>query len=844
MHSFRGREKLSGLHRLEVIVSCPNGEEVVEQLSLGQPALFVGRVGHSTRRFGGVVTRVDALGARDNGRVHEFRMRLEPRMALLKMRKGSRIFQQLRVDQIVDAVCRSVGVVGAWRLMNPLPAREYCTQYEETDFQFVTRLCAEAGLYFHFVAAPAEDMDLSALWDGTGALAAPDAWFGPEAVVFSNDAFFYPAIADSASDASRVTADSAAAAVSPALRYVARQGTAAASEDIVSQFAAHASLRPNSAEFRDYDPARPQAPLVARAAHVESDEPGVASAIAELAKATLADRPLESHALEIYEHHGAFLFPHWDGLSDEPALMLRQHRRRARVAKGESGCSRLAPGHRFSLEDHAQAELNREWVVTAVAHEGHATPPEGALAWHVYKNRFECVPADVTYCPPRPARKNVAAHTTATVVGPAGNEIHTDADGRIQARFQWDRRGKSDDTTCWIRTMQPWAGEGYGVQFIPRVGMEVVVAFEGGDPDKPLVLGCVHNGTHPPGFPLPSDQTRSGFRTKSSPTGAGYNELSFDDASGNEQIYLHAQRDLDEEVGGNHTLTVEGATVATLGGSRAENVAGDSSDIISGNHTLHIGGDESKRVDGNRINVVRGTEDARVTGDFTLRLERRDTRDVRSQAEHRYGDDFTTRIAGNHTVIVGRHGAHRSLTMHTEGTTTLSATREIVLEANGGLTLRCGNTAIRIGADGIELTGPMIRAAGESGGLEAGKEGLKLHSAGVYAQLAEKLFVKTESTTLAMGKEVKLDGPKILFNSPEQATEAPPPEPPPPTEIELLSHDGKPLANQRFVVELEDGSQRCGVTDKDGKAALDLTSSGKIRFPELTDVQPLCANVG
>ncbi len=841
VHSFRAREKISRLHRLESVVSCTSGEELVERLSLGQPAMFVANVGHNMRRFGGVVTRVEGLGTRDHDRVHQFCVRLEPRMALLQLRKGSRIFQGLRVDQIVDSVCGGVGIISEWRLVKPLPVRDYCTQYQETDFEFIARLCAEAGVYYHFVADPAKEAALSGLWRSGSTLdtAAVDQLFRTEAVVFSNDALFYPTIANRASGATVAAAHAAGAAnpSSPALRYVVRQGTAAATEDAVSHFIARASLRANSAEFRDYDPARPHAPLVARAVHTVIDDPSLPAPVAANANPTGRDRPLESHMLEVYEHHGSFLFPQWDSLSDEPALMLRQARRRARVVKGESGCSRLAPGHRFTLEDHPQTELNRQWVVTSVVHEGHATAPDGTFAWDVYKNRFECVPADVTHCPPRPERKQVSVTLTATVVGPAGHEIHTDADGRIQVRFHWDRSGKSDDNTCWIRTMQSWSGEGYGTQFIPRVGMEVVVTFEDGDPDKPLVLGCVNNSTHSPSFRLPNSKTRSGFRSRSSPNGSGFNELSFEDAVGREQVYLHAERDFEEVVGAQHKISVEGGQEIHVARERRERLGKDAVMEVAGNRQDIIGGNSSTQVAGDRVEMVSKALEQRVQGARTLRLEGEDLIQAQGNAEHRYAADLVTRITGNHTLIVGKHDAKRALTLRNEGTTTVSAEDGLVLESKSGVTIRCGTTSIRIGPDGVELCGDMIRAAANSSGFEVNSTGLKLMSPGVRAHLGNKLLITTDKASLAMHEEVKLDGLKILLNSPDQATDRPPPEPSPPTIIELSDPDGQPLARQRFTIELKDGSQRSGVTDADGKAKLELPSDGNIYFPELSEVE-------
>jgi hypothetical protein len=195
-------------------------------------------------------------------------------------------------------------------------------------------------------------------------------------------------------------------------------------------------------------------------------------------------------------------------------------------------------------------------------------------------------------------------------------------------------------------------------------------------------------------------------------------------------------------------------------------VSGDSTDLVKGKREDRVLGDASSEIVGNRIDVVSGTEDRRVRGQRTLRLESGDMVDVGGAAEHHYARDVTTRVEGNHTLIVGKNDARRSMTLRVEGTGTISTEDGLIIEAKGGLTLKCGTTSIRVGADGIELHGPMVRAAGEAGGLEVGKDGLKLESEGVIAHFGEKLLVKSEKASLAMGKEVKVAGQKICSTRP------------------------------------------------------------------------------
>ena len=511
---------------------------------------------------------------------------------------------------------------------------------------------------------------------------------------------------------------------------------------------------------------------------------------------------------------------------------------RALVAKGESTCPALTAGHAFTLEDCPASIANRPWVVTRVHHRGRGTPPANGIPYVIYENDMECVPDTLAYLPARPHRRRPLSVLTATVVGPAGEEIYTDDLGQIKVQFHWDRRGgHNESSSCWIRTVQTWGGAGWGTQFIPRIGMEVLVVFEGGDPDKPIVAGCVYNGTHPPSFALPKEKTRSGIRTSTSPGGKGHNELSFEDALGREQLYMHAQRDLDIDVERNRTLVVRGDERLRVSGDRADEVAGGVSERVRGAKEARIDGDESAEVGGNRVAVVTGNEDRRVTGNLAERAEGREERDVSANANHRYGDDLTVRVAGCHTVVVGKHDAKRSLLMHSQGFATLSSTDVTEIASDGELVLRCGKSMLRLTPDKIEVVTSAFSGDGGGSTLDLGENGMILAAKKEARILTDKVFLKSESATMSMGKEVKLDGQKILLNSPDKAEDPEPKEPPKTSKIELADQDGRPLAHQRYLLVLDDGSEKSGVLDKDGKAEIQVEQSGKIYFPDLAKVE-------
>lgn len=878
VRSFRGREELSGLYSFDIVVTGPDlGEGTVERLSLGQRALLVLRAGKAPRVFHGIVASVRHEGLRGAHGASQVRMRLVSRLWLLKHRRRSRIFQNQRIDRILAQVLGEANIDARFLLRGEHPVREYCTQYEETDYQFVRRITAEAGIFFHYVQPSAiVEEALAAASDTIGGAAggllgfASSAMaakvFAGETVVFADDASAYPPIDDgdrlgavvgalgvptsASTEVGGVSVDFGVKA--PVLHYLSIEGTSTAAFDKVTRFEPVSRVRTNTAVYRDYDPERPLAMLTSRAVAERDDGSGIelsasaspgpdaafrASASVSVPVDVIAPL-LAAPELEHYEHHAPFLFPKWRHAEREPALILRQKRRRARVAEGDGTCQALAVGHRFRLEGHPAHHLNRGYVITSVKHEGWATPQ--AAHEEVYRNTFSAAPDDVTMCPPRPKRRSVLVALTATVVGPASEEIHTDALGQIKVHFHWDREGQgSAHSSCWVRTMQAWGGAGWGTQFIPRIGMEVVVTFEGGDPDKPMVLGCLYNGTHPPSFRLPADKTRSGIRTQSSPGGSGFNELSFEDKVGSEQIYMHAQRDLDEVVERNHTLAVQGDESTRVKGDRREEILGNATSRIGGRREVTVEGDSASQVRGNRIDVTSGNVDRRVSGDLTTRLEGRERRQVTGNADFTYGDDLTTKIHGCETKVVGRHDAERSYLLHVEGVAKLGSTGAMEVTSDKELVLRCGKSSVRITADGIELSTPSLRVKGGTSGLSMADEGVQMNTENARALLlGGKVVLKTQDgASIAMGSEVKLDGERILLNSPEQAKDSPPREPDPTTTLSLVDQDGHPLAHQRYLLILDDGSEQSGILDKDGRAEVSAKASGRIVFPDLSKVE-------
>jgi type VI secretion system secreted protein VgrG len=359
-------------------------------------------------------------------------------------------------------------------------------------------------------------------------------------------------------------------------------------------------------------------------------------------------------ASSIYEHPGGYSTKsRGDALGKLRVDALRSEESRF---IGESDCRWLVPGHSFTLSGHEDDAANIEWVLTRVSHEvGHED----------YRNRFEAIPKSTNYRPPRSTPKPRMHTQTAKVVGKAGEEIWTDQYGRIKIQFPWDRDGKNDESSsCWVRVVLPWSGKGFGMHFIPRIGQEVIVTFIDGDPDRPLVTGCVYNGDNALPYAQPANQTQSGIKTNSSKGGGGFNELRFEDKKGSEEVFLQAQKDMkvkvlhdvNSTIGHNETLTVQKARKRT---------------VKEGDETITL--EQGSRT----VTIELGSD--------TLDVAETRTVNVGSNQTHSTGGNYSHKVTGNYDLTVSGN-----LSIKVSGTLTLQSTGNLTVKSDASLTAQAG----------------------------------------------------------------------------------------------------------------------------------------------------------
>lgn len=530
------------------------------------------------RQVAGVIHRVDYVGINVDRKL-ALRIHVVPALRLLSQAVGSRIFQDQTVPEILKAVLeaglapleRELDDTALSTSTDEYPKRDYCVQYRESVLDFASRLMEEDGIAYYFKVSG--DKEVLVLVDQSSG--DPNTAY-PEAEIIDPDASrMVPIITDRPDLADR-----------DSLRYF----------DWIQP------LRPNQVAVRSFN----------WKAFAPAGEPLQTSAPEE-APTPLRRWYVDSPARKaVDEQAGADPRSSFDGTAiDEPKLEAKRRyelfQSQTKLGRGRSNCVGFLAGARFTLDDRSFAlGVELPLLLTHLTHQGEAPGVEATDTSDGvrYENAFECIPVAHGFRPPRttPAPR-IHGPQTATVTGSGGEEIHTDKHGRVKVRFHWDEHHPLDDTaSCWVRVAQMWAGPGWGTWFLPRVGMEVVVEFLDGNPDRPLVTGCVYNSANTPPYPLPDEKTKSTIKSNSSKGGGGFNEFRYEDAKGSEEIYLHAQKDLNE----------------VIRNDMSTSVGHDQSLVVHNDRSKHVKGYETITINKDRMTTIDGSESISIKGSLNM----------------------------------------------------------------------------------------------------------------------------------------------------------------------------------------------------------------------------------
>jgi type VI secretion system secreted protein VgrG len=402
--------------------------------------------------------------------------------------------------------------------------------------------------------------------------------------ILEEDGIFY--FFEHAEDGSKIVfadSSSAYAKATPSDEIHFRGTSGLVGDEAIAEIAEAERVRPAKVTLRDHDFKRPTL---------------------DLEKSAETSAPL---GRELYDYPGRYVEP---GEGERRAkVRLEALTAEAVALRGSGGAGSLTPGHTFNLVGALDPALDREYVVESV--ESIWDDSRGAAP--VCRSHFVLLPKDTPYRPPQRApRAVVPGPQLATVTGPSGEEIHTDEHGRVKVSFPWDRRSTNDDkSSCWVRVGQLHTS---GAVIIPRVGWEVIVDFEDGDPDRPIVIGRVYNGTYGPPYPLPGNKTRSSLQSTSSPGGGGHNEVHMEDGAGGEMIQLHAEKDMNVVVANNKTEKVGTTSTYGVGVDETIKVGANETLEVGASHELTVGASQSWTVGASRTKSVSGNENANIGG--------------------------------------------------------------------------------------------------------------------------------------------------------------------------------------------------------------------------------------
>lgn len=639
------REELSEPYELQLDLATDDLGLYVPGLVGGRCTLRLGREDFE-RAIHGVVLGADALGVAH--RRLQLRLWIGPSLKLLEVPQRRRLFQEATTLEIVEQLVGPVferygGTLDAARLADVrLRRRDLCVQMDETDLAFVQRLLAEEGISFAFEQeGPTETF-----------------------VLMPRSAVLASATGDRLDD--------------PRPLRVRTHAPDELNEESVQSLVHRSRMRPRSVETSQWN-WKASEPHVRRERLDDLGRGQESNPMAHWGEVVEHDpyRPVE-------EQTGAPLYDQTDREVELLAARARAHERRA---AGTSNVVAMTAGAAFELLEHPAADLDGRYVVVSAWH--HLTigdQHDAKAVGHTgsYRNRFSCVDLDAAYAPPQRPKPTAPGPITATVVGPEPDVIHTDEHGRIQVRMHWDREFVGAPPQAWVRVAQTSAGPGFGTVFIPRVGMEVVLAFLGGDPDRPVCTGVVYNGLNTPPYALPEHKTRSVIRT-SSTEGDGFNELSFEDDAGREEVHLRAERNMRTLVKAN----------------RSENVGGSQRISVGKDHTVSIGGTCQRSVTEDDSLAVYGTRRVSVAGGRAVHVQ------------------CATEGADDALVVDGAHRttARDAWQLAVGSEVAIDATpQRVSMEAPAEIELRVGESKLVITPDAIVVSADRLLLS--SGGAE------------------------------------------------------------------------------------------------------------------------------
>ena len=529
LRGFKGTESVSRLFRFELDLLSENSAISFPDIIGKNVTISLKQPDESYRYINGVISRFAQHATEEQ--FTSYSAEMVPWLWLLTLNVDCRIFKNKTIPDIITEVFNDLGFNDYTNsLQSSYDPREYCVQYRESSFNFVSRLMEEYGIFYFFKHQQ-----------------------GNHTLV----------LADSPTAHSSCPGQSS-------VRYVTVSG--GPQEDVITGWQIEQELRTGKYSHTDYNFQTPSTSLMA-------SEPTVYEVGG-------------NSKFEIYHYSGEHLTK--GAGQSLSKIRMQEEEAQHIVAHGTSHCRMFVSGCKFTLEEHPRKDMNTDYVLTEIQHTAvtDAFPSSGNPEGESYSNAFTCIPLSVPFRPLRvTGRPKINSLQPAIVIGPSGEEISTDQFGRVQVMFPWDADTRGTGT-AWCRVSQVWAGNNWGAMFLPRIGQEVLVDFMEGKPDLPVVVGRVYNAEQMPPWPLPDRQNLSGFRSHSTKGGGEHNAnvLAFDDTIGDEVFYMRAEKDMARRVENDDDLDVFNDQTITIARNRTESVlAGNETiNIKQGNRAVTV----------------------------------------------------------------------------------------------------------------------------------------------------------------------------------------------------------------------------------------------------------------
>ena len=655
--SFRGHEEVSRLFRFELEMFADDNAIKPPQI-VGKPVEFgVKRAlpdgTEIERPFHGFVSRFSA-GDEEDGR-RAYRAEVVPWLWFLTRTSDCRIFQHKTIPQIIEQIFGDLGFTDydIGEITGHHPQWEYCVQYRETDFNFVSRLMEQEGIYYYFKHEK-----------------------GKHTMMLADHAGGYYDLPEKEVD------------------YPTDSGSRAM-EDHITSWTHDYAYRTGKWTHTDYNFETPSTNLM-------TDE------------ITTVDLPNNKN-YEFYDYPGEYMIT-GDG---QPLSKFRMEEEEVEydIVHGASKCKTFSPGGMFKVRQHrSPSEKGGQYTITSIHHS--AVEPMGYESGaggggEDYSNSFTCIPNKVEYRPARLTPKPIVQGAqTAVVTGPPGEEIWPDKYGRVKVQFHWDREGEKDEkTTCWMRTMQNSAGKQWGSMFIPRIGQEVVVDFLEGDPDKPLITGLVYNAEQMPHYDLPGEKTKSYIKTNTSPGGDGHNEIRFEDLKDKEQIYMHAERNMDVRVKNDSMERIIVNRHLIVGNEGDNGKVGNQQEQVYQDKHLRVHRNQIEQIDGN-MELMIGHGEADDGGNLDIVIEKTKKELIEADNHLHVKGNHTEMVDGSRHITFGgnKEEAIGGKSLHKVGDEVhINAGSKIILEAGQRISLKVGGNFVDIGPSGVTIVGTLVK---------------------------------------------------------------------------------------------------------------------------------------